>query len=219
MDADFYGRIMKDKSVIVIDYGMGNIWSVLGAIRYIGGNVEVSSDPEKIRKADALILPGVGSFRRAMEKINKKSLDEAIWEAVKKQGTKILGICLGMQLLGSVGFEDGNTTGLGLVPNVVNGFTPVETGNKKIPHIGFNSTRFDEPKGLFHDLSNPSDFYYVHSYRMKLDNLDARCATCQYGTEFLAAFEQDNICGTQFHPEKSQTNGLTLLSNFMRLKN
>jgi glutamine amidotransferase len=208
---------MVHKHTTIVDYGMGNIWSVLGALRYLGNELEVSCDPVRVSKADCLVLPGVGSFRKAMQLLRKSGLETAILEAVKSRGCKILGICLGMQLLGSHGTEDGETPGLGLIPNRVEKFTSKETGNNKIPHIGFNSTLFSERTGLFRNFPNMADFYYVHSYRMLPNGLSARIATCSYGIEFLAAFELENICGTQFHPEKSQTNGLILLKNFLEL--
>jgi glutamine amidotransferase len=208
---------MAHKNATIVDYGMGNIWSVMGALRYLGNEPEVSSDSVRISKADCLILPGVGSFRKAMQALRRSGLDRAILEAVKSRGCKILGICLGMQLLATCGTEDGETRGLGLIPNRVEKFTSQETGNNKIPHIGFNSTQFSERKGLFRDFPNTADFYYVHSYRILRDGLTGRFATCNYGIEFLAAFEWENIFGVQFHPEKSQTNGLILLKNFLEL--
>lgn len=208
---------MASKHITVVDYGMGNIWSVLSALRYLGSEPEVCSDPDHIRSADCLVLPGVGSFRKAMEVLRQSGLDQAILEAVKSRGSKILGICLGMQLLGSHGSEDGETRGLGLIPNRVDKFTAQELGNNKVPHIGFNAVRFSEKDGLFRDLQDSADFYFVHSFRMLPYDLDGRIAICTYGTDFLAGFETDNICGTQFHPEKSQTNGLILLNNFLML--
>jgi glutamine amidotransferase len=209
--------MMAHKKITIADYGMGNIWSVLSALRYLGSEAEVSSDPDQLHLADALVLPGVGSFRKAMEVLRLRGLDQAILEAVKSRGCKILGICLGMQLLGSRGTEDGETTGLGLIPNWVDKFSARELGKNKVPHIGFNTVRFSEKSGLFRDLPDMADFYFVHSYRMLPDDLGGRIGICSYETEFLAAFELENICGTQFHPEKSQTNGLILLKNFLDL--
>ncbi|MCT7968533.1 imidazole glycerol phosphate synthase subunit HisH [Laspinema sp. D1] len=203
--------------IIVVDYGAGNLWSVLNAIRYLGSEANISSDPGQIRVADCLILPGVGSFRKAMETLRHSRLDQAILESVQSRGCKILGICLGMQLLGSHGTEDGDTPGLGLIPNRVDRFTNPELMGNKVPHIGFNTVKFTECKGLFANLTDEADFYFVHSYRMLPDGLQGRSATCYYGVEFLAGFEIGNICGTQFHPEKSQTNGLMLLKNFLKL--
>jgi imidazole glycerol-phosphate synthase subunit HisH len=206
---------MANKSITVVDYGMGNIWSVLSALRYLGSNPSVSNDPDEVCRADALVLPGVGSFRKAMNTLRATGLDQAILEAVKTRGRKILGICLGMQMLGSRGTEDGDTTGLGLIPNRVERFTPQELGKNKIPHIGFNAVRSSQRDSLFRNLPETADFYFVHSYRMLHEGQEGKTATCTYGIDFLAAFEIDNIHGTQFHPEKSQTNGLILLRNFL----
>jgi len=206
---------MKKSSITVIDYGMGNIWSVLSALRYLGCNPKVSSEPEIVSQADSLLLPGVGSFRKAMLSLRENSLDQAIIEAVKGKGCKILGICLGMQLMGSRGYEDGDTAGLGLIINPVDKFSTQEVGANKIPHIGFDIVHSKRDARLFQGLPNAADFYFVHSYKMLPDGLSGKISTCNYGTEFLAAYEQDNIFATQFHPEKSQTNGLVLLKNFL----
>ena len=201
----------------MVDYGMGNVWSVISALRYLGAEAELVADPDIVGKSGVIVLPGVGSFRKAMEILRARGIHEAITDAVYAQGSKILGICLGMQLMGSHGTEDGDTVGLGLLPHRVECFTPDELGNKKIPHIGFNSVCFSEKSGLFRDIPELSDFYFVHSYRMLVGNFQGRYATCSYGVEFLASFQVDRICGTQFHPEKSQTNGLILLRNFLEL--
>ena len=206
---------MMSSRITVIDYGMGNIWSVLSALRYLGCNPMVSGDPNEIARAESLLLPGVGSFRKAMITLRETGLDQAIFEAVQIKGSKILGICLGMQLMGGHSSEDGDTQGLGLIPNSVDMFTTQEIGANKIPHIGFDLVRSKPDARLFRGLPDAADFYFVHSYRMLPEGLNGKTATCLYGTEFLAAYEQDNIYATQFHPEKSQTNGLMLLKNFL----
>jgi glutamine amidotransferase len=206
---------MKNINITVIDYGMGNLWSVLSALRYLGSSPAISSDPDEIINADALLLPGVGSFRTAMNFLQKKGLDQAIVEAVHTKGTKILGICLGMQLLGTSSSEDGNTIGLGLIPAEVDKFTIEEVGANKIPHIGFDVVHSEPQCSLFKGLKNSEDFYFVHSYRLLPAGLDGNHAVCKYGIDFLAAYEKDNIFATQFHPEKSQTNGIILLKNFL----
>lgn len=206
---------MMNSRITVIDYGMGNIWSVLSALRYLDCNPMVSSDPKVIVRAESLVLPGVGSFRKAMETLRQTGLDQAIIDAVQNKGSKILGICLGMQLMGSCGSEDGDTLGLGLIPNPVDMFSIQEVGANKIPHIGFDLVHSVPDARLFQGLPDAADFYFVHSYRMLPEGLSGKAATCTYGTEFLAAYEQDNIFATQFHPEKSQTNGLVLLKNFL----
>jgi len=206
---------MKQPIVTVIDYGMGNICSVINAIEYLGASVVLTSDPGQIRSADHLILPGVGSFRKAMETLRAKRIDTAIRSAAEANGSRILGICLGMQLLGSHSTEDGDAVGLELIPNRVELFSQEELKDNKLPHVGYNSVRLSESEGLFREIPEDAFFYFNHSYRMLADNLTGRRATCTYGIEFLAAFERDNICGTQFHPEKSQSNGLLLLKNFL----
>jgi len=208
---------MNKPNVTLIDYGMGNLWSVLSGLRYLGCNPLISLDPDEIVKADSLILPGVGSFRRAMIALKQQGLDQAIIEAVKTKGSKILGICLGMQLMGSSSSEDGDTAGLCLIPGEVGKFTSHEIGTNKIPHIGFDSVCSQSDAKLFKGIQQTADFYFVHSYRMLPTGLNSKVATCSYGIEFLAAYEQENIFATQFHPEKSQTNGLMLLKNFLAL--
>lgn len=206
---------MINSGITVIDYGMGNMWSVLSALRYLGCNPTVSCRPEVVANADVLLLPGVGSFRKAMLALKQSGLDQAILEAVQVKQRKILGICLGMQLMGSRGSEDGETAGLGLISNPVDLFTPDEIGSNKIPHIGFDLVRGRPDARLFQGLPEAADFYFVHSYRMLPTGLAGKTALCNYGIEFLAAYEQGNIFATQFHPEKSQTNGLMLLKNFL----
>ena len=206
---------MNKQSITVIDYGVGNIWSVQSALRFLGCTSTISSDPDEIASADTLLLPGVGSFRKAMLALQKQGMDQAIIEAGQTRGSKILGICLGMQLMGSSSSEDGDTVGLGLIQGDVDKFTPQEIGTNKIPHIGFDLVCSQPDARLFRGLPQSTDFYFVHSYRMLPTGLSGKTATCNYGVEFLSAYEQDNIFATQFHLEKSQTNGLILLNNFL----
>ncbi|MBF0441835.1 MAG: imidazole glycerol phosphate synthase subunit HisH [Oligoflexales bacterium] len=207
---------MAVTKVLVVDYGMGNICSVVNAFRYLGVDPVVSHESHEISKADSLILPGVGSFFKAMKTLRDTGIEQAILESVIGKGRKILGICLGMQLLGSHGCEDGDIPGLGIIPSQVQRFTPLEVGPKKVPHIGFNEVLSRQDSLLFYGLPRTSDFYFVHSYRMLADNLHGKAAICNYGVDFLAAYEVDNVYATQFHPEKSQTNGLILIRNFLR---
>jgi glutamine amidotransferase len=206
------------RHVTLIDYGMGNLCSVQSALEYVGATVTLTDNVEQVAQADTLVLPGVGSFRMAMQTLRERGMDGAIKSAVSAGGAKILGICLGMQLLGSHSTEHGETDGLALVPNVVERFKFGQENNLKIPHVGFNSVNLSEAKGLFEGLPQYCDFYFVHSYRMlpEPQGQPDRIGLCDYGESFLAAFENENICGTQFHPEKSQTNGLRLLKNFIR---
>ncbi len=195
---------------------MGNLWSIQNAVHYLGHDSMVSAEPEEIENSDFLILPGVGSFRKAMNTLTETGLAQAILNAVQKRGTKILGICLGMQLLGISSTEDGMTEGLKLVSLPVEKFSTEELRTSKIPHIGFNAVQLAEQSGLFARLPSVADFYFVHSYKMPLaPGLDANIGVCNYEAPFLAAFHAGNICGTQFHPEKSQMNGLILMRNFI----
>ena len=208
---------MNKQSFAVIDFGMGNLSSVIGAFDYLGCRPVITSDPNYIIKADAIILPGVGSFYSAMNRLKSASLDEAIIEAVIGRGRKILGICLGMQLMGISSTEGGKTLGLGLIPAAVDKFSSDALGANKIPHIGFDLIYSDQEFRLLGGLRPPLDYYFVHSYRMLPEGLKGLKATCIYGEEFLAAYECENIFATQFHPEKSQSNGLVLLKNFINI--
>jgi glutamine amidotransferase len=209
--------MVNNQNVTVVDYGMGNLWSVMSALRYLGCNPSISCDPYEIACADSLLLPGVGSFRKAMMTLQQKGIDHAILEAVQIKGRKILGICLGMQLMGISSSEDGDTLGLGFFKSAVDKFTPTEIGSNKLPHIGFDLVHSQLGGHLFKGLQKTADFYFVHSYRMLPVDLKGIQAICTYGVDFLAAYEQENIFATQFHPEKSQTNGLILLKNFLTL--
>jgi len=207
--------MIKQKKIVVVDYGMGNLWSVVSALDFLGADSIISSNPAEITKADAVILPGVGSFRLAMQTLANKNLDEAIKEAVQIKQRKILGICLGFQMLAESSTEDGMTAGLGFIPTPVESFSVQELERRKLPHIGFNRVRLPDSSHLFDGFKTEEDFYFVHSYRLLAQALPGKKAICNYGTDFLAAYEHENVFGAQFHPEKSQTNGLRLLANFL----
>lgn len=206
------------QTVTVIDYGMGNIQSVLNALNFLGFESKLSSNPEDILNSEILILPGVGAFRKAMESLQNLGLDDAIKVASLERKTKILGICLGMQLFAESSSEDGYTEGLGLISGHVERFTQAEVLGNKIPHVGFDQVWVNRESRLMSNVSNGSDFYFVHAYRLLNSNVEGIPMVCNYGSEFLAAYENGNIFATQFHPEKSQTNGLKLLSNFLEAK-
>jgi len=203
------------KQVVIIDYGMGNLWSVASAIRHLGAEPHITTSTKEISLAKFLILPGVGSFRRAMEVIRKNSIDKAISDCLSRQDSNLLGICLGMQLLGSKSSEDGDTQGLGLVTNTVQKFVNEANTRLKIPHVGFSEVKHQSNTKLFSGIPSESCFYFVHSYFMGLTPTIKTAATCHHGVDFVAAFEQGQVSGTQFHPEKSQTLGLHLLKNFL----
>jgi glutamine amidotransferase len=199
--------------VTVVDYGMGNIRSLRAAIEYLGRDVAVSSDLREIAGAEILMLPGVGSFPAAMAIMETRGLTRALRDAVNTGKAKLLGICLGMQLLMDSSNEGQGATGLGLVAGSVERF-PTDN-NLAVPHIGFNSVRSPIGSVLFAGLETETDFYFVHSFRAIAAGPEAMVATSDYGGRFVAAVESGNVYGTQFHPEKSQTNGLRLLANFL----
>ncbi len=205
---------MKRK-ITIVDYGCGNIWSIRSALSYLNCESEVSNSPKDIEKSNAIILPGVGSFRKAMELLSLSGIDVAIKNAANKKNSKILGICLGMQLLANSSSEDGITKGLGLINAEVNRFKISETLSIKVPHIGFSSVVNNGKGTLFKGIETSADFYFVHSYRILPNKILGQMAFCKYGENFLAAYENNNIFAVQFHPEKSQTNGLMLLNNFI----
>jgi len=206
---------MKSRTVTIIDYGMGNIGSISNAFNYLGAKIKVSREPDEIEKSSIAILPGVGSFHKAMGIIKKNSIDEAIKNIILK-GDYLLCICLGMQLLASESVEEKFTKGLGIIPNKIKKFTFKETKNK-IPHVGFNQVFFEKKNKLFEGLSSGTDFYFVHSYRMLPEKMSKNISKTTYGINFMSSFIKDNIYATQFHPEKSQSNGIKLLDNFLNI--
>jgi glutamine amidotransferase len=207
---------MADNEVVIIDYGMGNLWSVASAVRFLGFTPVVTSETSIISSAESLILPGVGSFRRAMHEIKSASIDQAIFKSLENPKTKLLGICLGMQLLGVSSTEDGLTEGLGLVKNTVTKLIGSNEVSIKIPHVGFNRVQMPKESKLFDQISIDASFYFVHSYAMQILDDSSKYATTTYGHKFVAAIESGQIFGTQFHPEKSQKSGLKVLENFLR---
>ena len=206
---------MQDK-LLIIDYGVGNIWSIKSALDYLNYEYEICNNPDQLSQSGKIILPGVGSFRKAMVSLKSNGMDLAIKDAVLSKGTKILGICLGMQLLAKHSIEDGHTEGLGLIPTEVKRFETTIHNKLKVPHMGFNKVFFQNNCKLFNGIKNSSYFYFVHSYYLLPKNEMINYSICNYDKNFLATYEKDNIFGAQFHPEKSQTNGLLLLNNFIK---
>jgi glutamine amidotransferase len=199
--------------VTIVNYGMGNLRSIESALHYLGVTCAIEDRPERVAASERLILPGVGSFARAMANLRSRGLHEALEQAVRGRGVPVLGICLGMQLLAERGTEDGLSRGLGWIGGEVTRFTA--RPDRKIPHIGFNSvSRTPRGSAMFSGLPESADFYFVHSYHFVTDAPDAVTGACDYGECFVAAVAKDNVWGVQFHPEKSQGNGLQLLRNF-----
>ena len=198
--------------IVIVDYGMGNLKSISSALTHLGvDDVYVSAGYEELVNADKVILPGVGSFGKAIREIRDRKIDVYLQELVIEKRKPLLGICLGMQLLGLSSTEDGFNTGLGFIEGTVTKFDNIKM---KVPHVGFNQVRTDQNLRLYKNIVNNSDFYFTHSYRMLSDN-NVYQSVCNYNGDFIAGFEVDNIAGVQFHPELSQTNGLKLLKNFI----
>jgi glutamine amidotransferase len=197
--------------VLVIDYGMGNLRSVSKALEHVGfKRVIVSSNPELVKEAKALVLPGVGAFRDAMRNLRSLSLLEPLLEYIDS-GRPFLGICLGLQLLFEKSYEFGETTGLG----VFEGEVSLLPASVKIPHIGWNQVWVKKKGGLFKGIEEGSFFYFVHSYRVVPKREEVIASTTDYGEYFVSSVEKGNVWAVQFHPEKSQRLGLRLLRNFL----
>jgi len=198
-------------AVVIVDYGMANLRSVQKALEHVGHVARISSEPTEIAQAERLILPGVGAFRDAIARLNEAGLAEPIRQHVHA-GKPFLGICLGLQLLFSRSYEDGEHEGLNLFEGEVVRFTP--TPGLKIPHMGWNTLKLVQPLPLFRDLPGPPCFYFVHSYYAVPRDSALVAATADYPTPFCAAIAHRNVVATQFHPEKSQQVGLHLLKRF-----
>lgn len=201
------------KKFAVIDYGMGNIGSVEHSMKTLGVNVFISNRLNELQNADAYILPGVGAFARAMENIHKLKLESFFKEHILEIKKPILGICLGMQLMADSSEEEGLTEGLHWIKGKVVKFLP--GADLRIPHVGWNNLNVDSKIAIFKNIEPNAHFYFDHSYHYVCENSANVIATCQYGGEIVSALQKNNILATQFHPEKSQRNGLKLLRNFI----
>lgn len=204
------------QKVTIIDYGAGNILSIVNAINFLGYTAKISSSPSEIKNSETLILPGVGSFYRAMLRLNEMGISESIKEFTLIKKRKILGICLGMQLMANIGNEENKIQGLGLIEGEIKSLNLVT--NLQLPHIGFNLVENHKDNILYYKLKNYY-FYFVHSFFLDIvpKAQDIHLDYCNYGKKFVCSFQKQNIFGTQFHPEKSQTNGLNLLKNFLEI--
>ena len=204
--------------IAIIDYGVGNLFSLTSSLREIGAEAVATGEEELIRKADRLILPGVGAFGDATQKLRETGMADLILEEAKN-GKPMLGICLGMQLLFERSFEYGTHEGLGLVKGEVRPFEPLIGERLDIPHMGWNALSF--PKGkekspIFRGIEEGDCVYFVHSYA-GFDCEESLIAQTDYGIPLTAAVQKDNVYGTQFHPEKSGSLGLRILKNFAEL--
>jgi glutamine amidotransferase len=195
--------------IAILDYGMGNLRSVEKALEHIGAVATITSDPEAVRAADGVVLPGVGAFPRAMERVRERGLDELIDER-RQAGVPILGICLGLQLLFDSTTELGGAAGLGLLSGPVD---DLEADGLKVPHIGWSPVRWERPSRLTEGIDSETPFYFVHSFAPRPSE-EELLGSAAYGARFACAAERDNVFGVQFHPEKSSAAGLRLLANF-----
>ena len=198
--------------IAIVDYGMGNLRSVQAGLEYVGQKVFVTDDPKKVIDAPAVVLPGVGAFGDAIERLEKTGLGDAFREAVQS-GKPCLGICLGLQLLFSESDEGGLYRGLDIIPGKVKRFS----NQLKVPHMGWNSVYESNSSYLTKDLPEDLRFYFVHSYYVKVGNEKNSILKTDYGIVFDSAIQRDNIFGVQFHPEKSHKFGMKLLENFAKL--
>lgn len=192
----------------IVDYGVGNLKSVANALSYVGVDHRITGDPGELERANAILLPGVGAFPDAIKKLRQTGLDQDIIRMGRKK--PVLGICLGMQLLFERGEEGENCTGLGVISG---GVKRMET-SCKLPHIGWNALSFPQPSPLFRGLDEGAWVYFVHSFSGRADDPRQVIATTDYGMEVVAAVQNGNFFGTQFHPEKSGDVGLEILKNF-----
>lgn len=198
--------------IAIIDYGVGNLFSLSHSLQSVGAAVEVTGDAGAILRADHVILPGVGAFGDAADKLRETGLDEVVKAAAAK-GTPTMGICLGMQLLLQKSYEFGEHAGLGLIPGEVRPISEVIPAGLKIPHIGWNALQIARPHPIFRDIKPGDCVYFVHSY-YGANCGDALLATAEYGADLTAAVGLGNVVGCQFHPEKSGDVGLGILKAF-----
>ena len=202
--------------IAIVDYGVGNLFSLKSSLAAIGADAVVTAEREELARAEKIILPGVGAFADAIEKLRQTGLDRVLTDEAEK-GKLLLGICLGMQMLFDRSFEYGEHEGLGLIPGQVRPIAEVIPAEYKIPHIGWNALHFQKESPLFRDVREGEHVYFVHSYYA------AGCtahtvATAEYGAELTAAVQRENVFGCQFHPEKSGRVGLNILKAFAEME-
>lgn len=201
----------------IVDYGMGNLLSVKNAFDYLGESVMTISDPADLESVDKIVLPGVGAFGDCVKNLNEKGFKSALNYLVLEKKIPIMGICLGMQVMSKVGYEGGQFEGLGWFDAEVVRLHPSDK-TLRVPHVGWTDIQYNRESPLFAGLNGAPDFYFVHSYYVKCAEPKDVDASYDFTYEVTASIRKNNIFGTQFHPEKSQEHGLTLLENFINWK-
>jgi imidazole glycerol-phosphate synthase subunit HisH len=200
-------------SISIIDYGMANLRSVQKAFEQVGHRAEIISRPEQVEGADKVVLPGVGAFQDAVATLRAQELDAPVIRHIER-GKPFLGICLGLQMLFDVGYEDGEHRGLGVLRGKCVRFDVDRTMGLKVPHMGWNQLDVRRPSPLFNGLPEGAGVYFVHSYHVEPEDPNVIATTTDYGVPFVSSVWRDNVMATQFHPEKSQKVGLQILANF-----
>lgn len=207
---------MKSRGVSIINYGMGNVSSVVNACESLGSVCQVANSPQDLENAERIILPGVGAFGDAMRLLREGGWLPALQKQVQDERKPLLGICLGMQLLATTGHEYGVHQGLGFIDGEVVKI-PQPAAQERIPHIGWNEAVIPAAEGLYAGFGPRATFYFVHSYVLQAAQESVVTAWCEHGGRWAASVQKGNIYGAQYHPEKSQRDGLKLLQNFLSL--
>lgn len=207
--------ITSQINVAIIDYGMGNLRSVFNAMCILNCAAKVTKNPQELRQATHIILPGVGAFGDGMCNLKAGGWIEVLEEEVRRKGKPFLGICLGMQLLATIGTEHGTHKGLNWISGTVERLQ-IPDASIRVPHVGWNDANFVKKDHLFVGLGNTQDFYFVHSYVLLPEDESVISSTTEHGVNFVSSIEVENIYATQFHPEKSQKAGLAVLTNFIK---
>ena len=207
-------------NVTIVDYNSGNISSVVNSFKEVAKNkidIEVTSDIQKIRSSDKLVLPGQGSFKSCVDALNSiNGLSETLNEFVINDKKPLLGICVGLQMFADVGYEETETKGFGWIPGKVSKIDN-QSGKFKLPHIGWNQINIIKGSKIYKDIENNSHMYFVHSYEFLPNDKNVISATTDYSSNIVCSVEKENIFGTQFHPEKSDKLGLQIIKNFLNL--
>ena len=207
-------------NVIIVDYNSGNISSVINSFKEVAKdkvNIEVTSDLNKIKSSDKVVLPGQGSFKSCVNALNKiDGLSNTLNEFAISLKKPLLGICVGLQMFADIGYEETETRGLGWISGKVSKINN-QNGKYKLPHIGWNQIKLIKDSKIFKDIENNSHMYFVHSYEFIPNNKDVISATTEYSSNIVCSIEKENIFGTQFHPEKSDKMGLKIIKNFLNL--